>query len=439
MTEIQDFWESETPTASELDWFYGERYASGNGRAPRALPEDRPWIAEPWAEFRETADEEIDWLVEGLVPSGSFAFVAAPPKKGKTWLALYAAIAIATGSTLFSTFKVPNPASVLYVALEGSRAALRARTGALARGLGVDPDSDELSRLHYLYRPRPFDLARAESSEWLEAQVDELGARFVVVDVLRAAARMRENSAEDFAVFRDYLEPMLRSGVTVAVLHHFGKLTETQHERAPGERMSGTGAMYGALDVGLLITRSEDGARRLRIDVDARDFAAPDAIGLQLTGTGSGEHGGFRYTDTAQYVLDAGAALERDIAHEIEQLFADKRWRTLTEIRDAKQGGLGTNADETRRTLTEHPERFVQVSGEAVGRAKTAKPWGTVAMSRELTQQAELVESVRGSAGASDSGSVTDSSPVGGVRVSPTGGMLPTDSDSESVRWDPEF
>ena len=66
--------------------------------------------------------------------------------------------------------------------------------------------------------------------------------------------------------------------------------------------MAGTGAMYGALDVGFLITRSESGARRMRVEVEARDFAAPDALGVVIDGTGSGEHGGFTYTDTATLV-----------------------------------------------------------------------------------------------------------------------------------------
>ena len=118
------------------------------------------------------------------------------------------------------------------------------------------------------------------------------------------------------------MEPLLRSSV-VALLHHFGKLTESQKERDPGERMAGSGAMYGAMDIGFLITRSEDGARRLRIEVEARDFAAPDPIGVVIVGNGSGENGGFTYTDTATFALDATAAEERDLVAEVEALFAD--------------------------------------------------------------------------------------------------------------------
>ena len=62
--------------------------------------------------------------------------------------------------------------------------------------------------------------------------------------------------------------------------------------------------MFVALDVGLYITKSESGARRLRVEPRARDFASPDPLGVVILGTGSGEHGGFTYLDTASMELD---------------------------------------------------------------------------------------------------------------------------------------
>ena len=116
---------------------------------------------ESWAEFRDAAADEPAWLIRGWLPEGALAFLAAPPKKGKTWAGLGISLAVATGRPLFGTLAVPEGGrAVLYVALEGSRQALRARIGALARGIGLDPDADRaLERLRMLYRPRPFSLA----------------------------------------------------------------------------------------------------------------------------------------------------------------------------------------------------------------------------------------------------------------------------------------
>jgi hypothetical protein len=145
--------------------------------------------------------------------------------------------------------------------------------------------------------------------------------------------------------------------------------------------MAGTGAMYGALDVGLLITRSESGARRLRLEVEARDFASPNPLGIVIHGVGSGEHGGFTYADTAVLGIDPAAAEERDLAVEIEELFADGTWRTLEEVA-SKKDGIGANKDDVRKTLEGAPGGFVLVhdDGRRVGRHATARPWGTAAM-----------------------------------------------------------
>lgn len=425
-----DFADETLPLIADEAWLLAQLR---NGDTPVRELRERPWSAESWETFRDTADEEISWLVDGLLPRGAFAFIAAPPKKGKTWLALALTISLVSGSPLFGEHRIPEPVSALYVALEGSRAAIRARTGALSRGMGLDPDSSALERLHVLYRPRPFDLARQESSEWLLEQTAELGADFVVIDVLRAAARFRENDAEDFAVIRDGFAPLLSSGVTIAVLHHFGKLTDTQRDRSPGERMAGTGAMYGALDVGFLITQSESGARRLRVDVDARDFAAPEAIGLVLAGTGTAEHGGFRYTDEARFEVDESAAAERDLVGELERLFADGKFRTTKELSaPPATGGLGIGEDVMKWTLNQHPTRFSRITTKelaiAAGRSAQSRPWGTFDMVRKLRGSSVAVQTVLDSEGYSLTGE--ELLPPKGVSSSSTEGERTATDDS---------
>ena len=382
-----------------------------------------PWRSTPWGKFRDESAAEPAWLVSGLLPEGSLVFVAAPPKRGKTWLALGLGLSVATRCDLFGEFTIPEPRTVLYVALEGARSAIRARIGALARGLGIDPGGEGLERLHVLYRPRPFDLAKPELADMLCREAAELGAALVVVDVLRSAARFKENAADEFALVRDGLEPLLGAGCTVALLHHFGKLTEAQKERTPGERMAGTGAMHGALDVGFFITKSESGARRLRVEIEARDFATPEALGVVILGSGSGEHGGFTFGDVATFALDASAAEDRDLVAELEELFArDGVWRTVKEAA-GKEKGVGANPDDVRATFDRSPERFAQVEGPRAGRHVTARPWGTVAMLRQLEQAEQVTQGVE----SPESPALTSTlSAGGGAGDSPYGGRSPS-------------
>lgn len=262
---------------------------------------NQPITVETWREFADTASETVPCIVDELWPEGSLGFIASAPKKGKTWLGLSLALAVATGTRYLDRYPVPQPRPVLYVALEGHRSSLTHRIACLMRGINIDPDQ-ELENLQITYKPRGLNVADPVWANHLIETVDSQGIQLVIIDVLRAAALIKENSAEDFALLRSNLAPLLEQGRSLAFLHHFIKLSETSKERTPAERMSGSGAMYGALDVGIFITGSDQHARALRLDFEARDIAAPDELGIQLEGKGTGPNGGLTYRDTATWV-----------------------------------------------------------------------------------------------------------------------------------------
>jgi hypothetical protein len=97
-----------------------------------AGPQSRIQI-EDWQTFNRNSQAELEFLISDLWPAKTLAFIASPPKKGKTWLGLSAAVSIATGTRFVASFDVATPRRVLYLALEGARNALRARIGCLAR------------------------------------------------------------------------------------------------------------------------------------------------------------------------------------------------------------------------------------------------------------------------------------------------------------------
>ncbi len=278
------------------------------------------FAVETWQEFSAKAGEHVPTLVEGLWPEDALGFIAAPPKKGKTWIALALGISVATGVPYLGRFRIPAPRTVLYVALEGHRAALRSRVGAITHGLGLNPDSDALDRLRWSYKPRGINIADPEWANALRRAAEQIDAKLIIIDVLRAAARMKENPSEEFLMLRHNLLPVMHDGRSIALLHHFGKLTEITKERSPGERMSGSGAMYGAMDIGLFITGSENGAKNLRLEIESRDLATPERLAIHLRGEGTGEHGGYTYNDRATFDCDDDAPDERDIKAPAEEI-----------------------------------------------------------------------------------------------------------------------
>ena len=258
--------------------------------------------AESWATFRDLSDSEPEMLVAELLPSGCLAFIASRPKAGKTWLALSLAISVATGRPYLGRFAVPEPRPVLYIALEGTRAGIRARIGSMARGMGIDPDGDELAGLHLAYKPPGLNLGDAQWARWVVELAAELGVGLVIVDVLRRAANVREDNsgAQDFAQLLRGLDELMHDGRALVFLHHFGKASETNNTRTAGERMTGSGALHGAYDAALFITTASEGAREMTVEHDARDIASARPFDVRMTGDGTGSSGGYTYRDTCQ-------------------------------------------------------------------------------------------------------------------------------------------
>jgi hypothetical protein len=268
-------------------------------REAETKPGQRLIVVERMSAFRANAAVTIPFLIEDLWPVQSLGFIASPPKKGKTWLALSLAIAVASGTGFLHSFKATESRKILYLALEGNRRALLDRFGALCRGMNIDPESEEMEEnFMWSYRPPGINLSDQVWADDLAQTVNEENVELVIVDVLRNAARMKENDASEFAALRMNLESTLRVA-SVGILHHFVKLSETSKERTPAERMSGTGAIYGALDVGMFITGTEDHERKIRIEFEGRDIAMPDPTWARLEGSGTGSNAGFVYADRA--------------------------------------------------------------------------------------------------------------------------------------------
>jgi DNA primase len=83
---------------------------------PKEAPKPTKTIKiESWDEIQ---DEPVEWLIEGVVPKGSFTALYGPPGSFKSFIALDIAEAIATGRTWMGR-EVKQTGAVLYLAGEG--------------------------------------------------------------------------------------------------------------------------------------------------------------------------------------------------------------------------------------------------------------------------------------------------------------------------------
>jgi hypothetical protein len=319
-----------------------------------AASTEPPFHIEPWCEFRDYTPPQVPYVIDGVVPTESTGLLGADAKCGKTWIGLHAAVCVAAGRPFIGRFVVPAPLTVVYVALEGARANLRARIGALARGADVNPDldADDLDQLHVLYKPL-IDLRNPGLTEPLVEELIKVGPGLVVFDVLRKAAHVRESNegAGDFREVLANTRALTESGCAVLYPHHNTKPNADSGKRQAGERLSGSGALYGHADFGVFITAFDRANRVMTVEFSTRDEAELGEFTVRLTGKGSGRHGGFTYTDrcvvTGEGEHDAADQRQEHTEHKIRQQLRDHGGASQVKIIEA----VGGNRDAAIATL----------------------------------------------------------------------------------------
>lgn len=203
------------------------------------------------------------WLVPGLT------LLIAKPKKGKSWLTLNWAVAVAQGTPAMG--EVPTKrAGVLYLALEYSPRRLQTRMQALGAGF------PSALRFHTTWK-------RGENGEqaleaWLDMHPD---VRFVVIDVLAKFKNGKVSGGSaydsDYAALEGLRRLAQRRQIAILVIHHSRKADSDD----PVDVASGTLAITGASDHFIVLQPAdcvggEDGREMIgSLKLQGRDL--PDA------------------------------------------------------------------------------------------------------------------------------------------------------------------
>ena len=243
----------------------------------RCVQRERTYLT--WRDYRDQTPVEIDWLICGLIPAGGIGVIGSTPKAGKTWFLSLLAICAATGKPFLGRFTPPRPIKVHYLALEGSAAGIRHRIGCLARGLGIDPDGDQLAEnLAIDYKPPGVNLSDPDYADWYCSEVVAFNARLCLIDTARRAARIRESGegVQDLQVLQANLQPLTSTGRSPVFAHHSRKAQQQSGSWSPPlERLSGSGQLGGLVEVGIVLDRrNRHEWRDTRVEIDGRDIPA---------------------------------------------------------------------------------------------------------------------------------------------------------------------
>jgi hypothetical protein len=209
------------------------------------------------------------WLIEGLFPEASLIVPYGPPKAGKTFIVLSAALHIAADRSWFG--HPVQTGAVVYVAGEGV-GGLAARVRAMRAHHDIPVDTP------FFVIPRAVNLRDGTAVSALEKiireKIGDSSLRLIVFDTLaRSMPGGDENSAKDVGAVvaaADWLRD--RFGCSVALVHHMGK------DEGKGAR--GSTALQGAWDAAFEIT-SRAGRVVLRV-VDQKDAEGGQSLAFEM-------------------------------------------------------------------------------------------------------------------------------------------------------------
>ena len=236
--------------------------------------------------LRSKVFQPVKWAVPGFLPSG-LSILGAPPKTGKSILALQISLAVAIGGYVLGKIQVEQ-GDVLYLALEDNERRLQER---IAGSNGID-EHDNISRLTLAYTvPRQHE-GGLEFIKWWLGEHPE--ARLVIIDTLQKFRKQLSNKANVYAEDYDVISEIKKvaDGFDVAflIIHHLKKVSPKDELTMDWiDTFSGSAGISGSADALFMLKRARQSVNgklyRTGRDVEEKEFLLTlDGFGWLLDG-----------------------------------------------------------------------------------------------------------------------------------------------------------
>ena len=221
-------------------------------------------------------DEPVKWMIDKVLPVGSFSALFGPPGSFKSFIALDIAEAIATGRTWMGN-EVSEPGAVLYLCGEGF-GGVGARIKAIKQHHGTGDGAPIYVIRHQLNLRSSVEDFNALMIA-VENLVTELGIDFklIIIDTLaRAFGGGNENDSSDMGSFISSCGRIQQivQDCALMILHHSGK------DATKGLR--GHSSLLGAVDTELELIRFEDSMKGIIRTAKQKDGEDGTRIGFEM-------------------------------------------------------------------------------------------------------------------------------------------------------------
>jgi len=213
--------------------------------------------------------EEVEWVLDEYLPRAGLVLLAGKPKGGKSTLSYELAVCVAQGLSFLG--RQTRQGAVLILAMEEHGRDATARL----RNLGA---ADLPNMFIHVGSFEPTATALASITSFA---IDR-GVTLILVDTLSAFWRIdNENDAAEMTkVVRPLLQLARESGACVLLIHHARK-----SEGSYGDEIRGSGALFAAVDVALILKRHEVQTQRL-LQAQSRYPETPSELVVELRESG---------------------------------------------------------------------------------------------------------------------------------------------------------
>jgi len=214
---------------------------------------------------------EPKWAVPGLLPEG-LTILAGRPKRGKSWMGLGIALAVASGGKALGKIDVEK-GDALYLALEDNPRRLQNRLAVLK-----DPGTSLPSRLHLVTEFLPLQMGGMQSLLlWLDKHPK---THLVVIDtlgrILPSGKGNNNQFVDDYQFIGKLQKLSIDRGFALLVIHHIRK----QSAEYALDRVAGTTGITGAADSVWVLDTGKGEASAI-LQVTGRDIETQE-IGMKF-------------------------------------------------------------------------------------------------------------------------------------------------------------
>jgi hypothetical protein len=187
-----------------------------------------------------------------ILPIDGKGFIAGSTGIGKTNLLLRLGRCLAEGTPFLGRFPVPEPRTVLHVALEGSRRGLRRRL----KKVWADASPEVRGRYFLVFMQ--LNLSTQEDVAELERLISETHAEVVIIDPLRNAHTWDENDSRETALLTSTLDGIIaRRRCALIAAHHDRKKPPMTKRDSGTDRIRGSTALAGWLSFCLSVEKDK--------------------------------------------------------------------------------------------------------------------------------------------------------------------------------------